>query len=63
MAQALICYNVLSNYILAAKIDKMEKVEKKMLRFLLPEIRTTNSLCRAAEKQDYCNVINKITLI
>jgi hypothetical protein len=44
MAQALLCFDVLSNYVLACKIDKMELGEKSFLRALLPEIKTANAL-------------------
>jgi hypothetical protein len=44
MAQALICFDVLSNYVLASKIDKIEVGEKSLLRMLLPEIKTTNAI-------------------
>ncbi len=68
MAQALICFDVLSNYILASKIDKMEVGEKTLLRMMLPEIKTTDaifildrgfgnfSICKMFEKQNhkYC---------
>ncbi|MEO7486670.1 MAG: IS4 family transposase [Ferruginibacter sp.] len=68
MAQALICFDVLSNYVLASKIGKMEVGEKTLLRMLLPEIKKANaifildrgfgnfSICKMFEKQkrDYC---------
>ncbi|MEO6729800.1 MAG: IS4 family transposase [Ferruginibacter sp.] len=44
MAQALICFDVLSNYVLASRIDKMEVGEKSLLRVLLPEIKVTNAI-------------------
>ena len=44
MAQALICFDVLSGYVLASKIDKMEVGEKSLLRMLLPEIKTANAI-------------------
>ena len=44
MAQALICFDVLSNYVLASKIDKMDTGEKSLLRILLPEIKATNAI-------------------
>jgi hypothetical protein len=44
MAQALICFDVLSNYVLAGIIDKMEMGEKSLLRILLPEINVTNAI-------------------
>ena len=68
MAQALLCFDVLSNYVLASKIGKMEVGEKSLLRMLLPEIKATNaifildrgfgnfSVCKMFEKQqhNYC---------
>ncbi len=68
MAQALLCFDVLSNYVLASKIGKMEVGEKSLLRMLLPEIKATNaifildrgfgnfSICKMFEKQkhNYC---------
>jgi hypothetical protein len=44
MAQALICYDVLSNYVLASKIDKMDTGEKSLLRILLPNIKISHSI-------------------
>jgi Transposase DDE domain len=44
MAQALMCFDVLSNYVLASKIDKMDTGEKSLLRVLLPEIKVTNAI-------------------
>jgi hypothetical protein len=44
MAQALICFEVLSNYVLASKIDKVDVGEKSLLRILLPEIKTANAI-------------------
>ena len=44
MAQALICFDVLSNYVLASMIGKMETGEKSLLRLLLPEIKVTNAI-------------------
>ena len=44
MAQALICFDVLSNYVLASKIDKMDVGEKSLLRMLLPEIKIANAI-------------------
>jgi Transposase DDE domain len=44
MAQALICFDVLSNYVLASVIDKMETGEKSLLRLLLPSIETKNAI-------------------
>jgi len=68
MAQALICFDVLSNYVLASMVDKMETGEKSILRILLPEIKVTNaifildrgfgnfSICKMLESQQhhYC---------
>ena len=44
MAQALICFDVLSNYVLASMIDKMETGEKSLLRLLLPSVEATNAI-------------------
>jgi hypothetical protein len=44
MAQALICFDVLSNYVLASTIDKMATGEKSLLRMLLPTIKATNAI-------------------
>ncbi len=44
MAQALICFDVLSNYVLASMIDKMETGEKSLLRLLLPSVQVTNAI-------------------
>ncbi len=44
MAQALICFDVLSNYVLASVIDKMETGEKSLLRLLLPSVKATNAI-------------------
>ncbi len=44
MAQALMCFDVLSNYVLASVIDKMETGEKSLLRLLLPSIKATNAI-------------------
>lgn len=44
MAQALICFDVLSNYVLASIIDKMETGEKSLLRLLLPSVEATNAI-------------------
>jgi hypothetical protein len=44
MAQALICYDVLSNYVLASTIDKMEIGEKSLFRLLLPTITVKNAI-------------------
>jgi len=44
MAQVLICFDVLSNYVLASKIDKIDVGEKSLLRMLLPEIKTAKAI-------------------
>lgn len=44
MAQALMCYDVLSNYILASVIDKMSTSEKGLLRMLLPKMKVTKAI-------------------
>ena len=44
LAQALICYDVLSNYVLASKIDKMDVSEKSLLRMLLPKIKIAKAI-------------------
>ena len=44
MAQALICFDVLSNYVLASMIDKMETGEKSLLTLLLPSVEATNAI-------------------
>lgn len=68
MAQALICFDILSNYVLASKIDKMDVGEKSLLRMPLPEIKIANaifildrgfgnfSICKMFEqhKHNYC---------
>lgn len=65
MAQVLICFDVLSNYVLASKIDKIDVGEKSLLRMLLPEIKTAKaifildrgfgniSMCKMFEKHKY----------
>jgi hypothetical protein len=75
MAQVLICFDVLSNYVLASKIDKMEVGEKSLLRMMLPEIKATNaifildrgfgnfSICKMFEKQNFKYCIRLSTQI
>jgi Transposase DDE domain len=44
MAQALMCFDVLSSYVLASAIDKMETGEKSLFRLLLPTIKVKNAI-------------------
>ncbi len=56
MAQALICFDVLSNYVLSSIIGKMDTGEKSLLKTLLPQLKVTNAIFILDRGFGYFNV-------